>query len=66
MVAFDGLGNLLTNGRGGYYRWPVRPDPRSPQKLTVGPAERLPINRGCSPIAISKDGQVIAQSMFNG
>jgi serine/threonine protein kinase/Tfp pilus assembly protein PilF len=64
-VAFDGVGNLLTNSFGGLYRWPVRPDPDNPRRLRVGPAERLPFNPGGFPIAASKDGQVIAQSMYN-
>jgi WD40 repeat protein len=63
---FDGAGNLLTNGMNGFLRWPVRSDPANPRRLRVGPPERLPFNKGRNPIAASRDGRVIAQSMFTG
>jgi serine/threonine protein kinase/WD40 repeat protein len=62
-VCFDGAGNLLSNGFAGFFRWPVRFDPRRPSQLTFGPAERLPFNHGHQAIAASADGQVIAQAM---
>jgi WD40 repeat protein len=65
-LCFDGAGNLLTNSFSGVFRWPVRPDPTRPGRLTVGPAERLPFYPGDYPIAASPDGQVIAQPMFAG
>jgi tetratricopeptide (TPR) repeat protein/WD40 repeat protein len=65
-VFFDGAGNLLTNGFAGFFRWPVRPDPTQPGRLTVGPPERLPFHPGNGQIAASRDGQVIAQPMFAG
>ena len=64
IVRFDGTGNLLANGWRGFFRWPVRPDPLDPSRLTVGPVEVLPFNKGRYPIAASRDGRVIAQSMF--
>jgi WD40 repeat protein len=63
---FDGAGNLLTNGFEGFFHWPVRPDPADLRLLLVGPPERLPFNRGDCPIAVSRDGRVIAQTMFSG
>jgi serine/threonine protein kinase/WD40 repeat protein len=65
-LCFDGAGNLLTNSRAGFYRWPVRPDPASPGRLLVGPPERLPFPSGNRVISASQDGRVIAQSMWNG
>jgi serine/threonine protein kinase/tetratricopeptide (TPR) repeat protein/WD40 repeat protein len=65
-VCFDGAGRLITNGFGGLFRWPVRPDPTQPGRLTIGPPERLPFHAGNRAIAASRDGQVIAQAMFNG
>jgi WD40 repeat protein len=65
-VCFDGSGNLLTNGFAGFFRWSVRPDPTRPGQLIVGPAERLPFNRGNRQIAASRDGKVIGQAMYNG
>jgi WD40 repeat protein/Flp pilus assembly protein TadD len=65
-VCFDGTGNLLANGYRGFFRWSVRPDPLDPARLTVGPLEVLPFHKGRYPIAASRDGGVIAQSMFLG
>ena len=65
-VCFDGVGNLLSNSSGGFFRWPVRPDPTRPHRLFVGPPERLPFNPGTSEIAASHDGRVVAQSMWRG
>jgi serine/threonine protein kinase/WD40 repeat protein len=65
-LCFDGTGNLLTNARAGFYRWPVRPDPVNPGRLVVGPPERLPFPSGNKFISASLDGRVIAQSMWRG
>jgi WD40 repeat protein len=65
-ICFDGAGNLLTNSFVGFLRWPLRPDPARPSRLTIGPPERLPFHAGSSYIAASRDGKVIAQAMFNG
>src|SRR5262249_54730929 len=64
-ICFDGTGNLLTNSFAGFYRWPVRPDPASPDRLLVGPPQRLPFHAGDLPISTSQDGRVIAQSMWH-
>jgi serine/threonine protein kinase/WD40 repeat protein len=64
--AFDGQGNLLTNGNGGFYRWPVRADPGKSGHLTIGPPERLPFEKGNRQISASANGRVIAQSMWMG
>jgi serine/threonine protein kinase/WD40 repeat protein len=65
-ICFDGAGSLLTNSFVGFFRWPVRPDPARPDRLTIGPPERLPFHPGYFSIAASRDGKVIAQAMFNG
>jgi serine/threonine protein kinase/WD40 repeat protein len=65
-VAFDSTGNLLTNSFMGFFRWPVRPDPANSGRLRVGPPQLLPFNRGHSEISVSRDGRVIAQSMWVG
>jgi WD40 repeat protein len=65
-VSFDGTDALLASGSNGFFRWPVRSDPANRHRLTVGPPGRLPFNRGDSPISASRDGGVIAQSMWNG
>jgi serine/threonine protein kinase/WD40 repeat protein len=65
-ICFDGVGNLLTNSSVGFLRWPVRPDPARPSRLTIGPPERLPFHAGSCFIAASRDGKVIAQAMYNG
>jgi hypothetical protein len=38
----------------------------TPQRLVIGPPERLPLKLGQNVIAASADGQVIAQSMWTG
>jgi serine/threonine protein kinase/WD40 repeat protein len=63
---FDGAGNLLTNGFEGCFRWPVRPDQANPTRLVVGPPAPLPFHPGDREIAASRDGRVIAQSMWAG
>jgi WD40 repeat protein len=65
-ICFDGAGNLLTNSSVGFLRWPVRPDPARPSRLTIGPPERLPFHAGSCFIAASRDGKVLAQAMFDG
>jgi WD40 repeat protein len=65
-VAFDGVGNLITNGFAGAYRWPVYQDEMIPERLRVGHPERLPFRPGNREIAASADGHVIAQAMYNG
>jgi WD40 repeat protein len=65
-VAFDGQGNLLTNGFEGFFRWPVRADGDNPGRLIVGPPGRLPFHPGNHSISTCRDGQVIAQSMWEG
>jgi serine/threonine protein kinase/WD40 repeat protein len=64
VARFDGAGNLLTNGFNGFFRWPVHADPANPARLIVGPPKCLPFNKGRYPVAASRDGRVIAQSMF--
>jgi WD40 repeat protein len=66
-VCFDGTGNLLTNRlEEGFFRWSVKTDAAKPSRLVVGPPERLPFHPGNCPIAVSRDGRVIAQSMWAG
>jgi serine/threonine protein kinase/WD40 repeat protein len=63
-VCFDGAGNLFSNSFGGCFRWPVRPNQAQPNRFTIGPPERLPFPSAHDPIAVSLDGQVIAQATF--
>jgi WD40 repeat protein len=65
-VCFDGVGNLLSNSFGGFWRWPLRPDPAESGRWTLGPPERLPFEPGTAQIAASRDGRVIVQAMYNG
>jgi WD40 repeat protein len=65
-AAFDGVGNLLTNGYGGCFRWPLRLGPKPSGRGTAGPLERLPFKPGNRCIAASRDGRVIAQGMWFG
>src|SRR5262249_23131527 len=65
-LAFDGAGNLLTNGSKGFHRWPIRVDSTNPGQLIIGPAERLPFEPGNRRFGASKDGNVIAEAMFSG
>ena len=39
--------SLISSGKWGLYRWPIRPDPeRGPDAIRVGPPELLQGNRG--------------------
>jgi serine/threonine protein kinase/WD40 repeat protein len=40
-LRFEQSGALLTAGYSGLLRWPVRADPKAPDRLLVGPPERL-------------------------
>ena len=63
MVLFEPSGDLLTNFRGGFFRWPVRPPAAPGDPFRVGPPQRLAFpSGGHNVIAVSKDGQVIAQA----
>ncbi len=63
---FDAGGRLYTNGFGGCFRWPMRPDPADPGLLRIGPPDRLPFHPGEDGISVSRDGRTVAQSMFLG
>jgi serine/threonine protein kinase/Tfp pilus assembly protein PilF/WD40 repeat protein len=65
-VCFDGAGNLVANGFAGMFRWPIRADSANSQRLHVGPPERLPFYPGNRTVAVSQDGRVIAQPMYDG
>jgi serine/threonine protein kinase/WD40 repeat protein len=56
-LRFEPSGALLTAGVSGLLRWPVRADPKSPDRLLVGPPERL-LPRAHN-IGQSRDGRVI-------
>jgi WD40 repeat protein/Flp pilus assembly protein TadD len=62
-VLFEASGALLTSGAGGSFRWPIWPDPAAPERLRIGPPERLPLvgNIACSP-----DGRVMAGGQVGG
>jgi serine/threonine protein kinase/WD40 repeat protein len=57
-LVFEASGALLTLGRTGVSRWPVNADPSAPERLTVGPSERLPLPVGHA-LGQSLDGRVI-------
>ena len=61
---FDDAGNLFTSGLTGLYKWPVRPDPAFPGRLTIGPPDRLPFPGSNRSVDSSRDGGVIAQANF--
>jgi WD40 repeat protein/tetratricopeptide (TPR) repeat protein len=61
-VLFEPSGALLTNGRPGLLRWPVKADAAAPGLLRLGPPERLPLRGSNRPLACSHDGRVIASS----
>jgi tetratricopeptide (TPR) repeat protein len=63
-VLFDTSGALLTEGVGGPYRWPVRPDPAAPERLRIGPPQRLPLPGTLR--ASSPDGRLIVSSQNGG
>jgi serine/threonine protein kinase/WD40 repeat protein/tetratricopeptide (TPR) repeat protein len=58
-------GDLLTAGRQGFLRWPVRADPAGAKQYRFGPPEPLvPGHYVGTPCAISTDGQTIAIPNF--
>jgi serine/threonine protein kinase/WD40 repeat protein len=59
-VRFDLSGALLTAGYSGLLRWPVRDDPKAPDRLLVGPPQRLLAR--AEHIGQSKDGNVTVAS----
>jgi serine/threonine protein kinase/WD40 repeat protein len=60
-IAFEASGALLTEGAGGPFRWPVRPDSAAPGLLRIGPPQRLPLPQTIGKgLACSPDGQVVA------
>jgi WD40 repeat protein len=68
-VRFDASGRLLTYGANGLYRFPVRAEAGSPDRLHVGPPASFP---GMQPAPTqgsvfdaSNDGRVLAVSMIN-
>jgi serine/threonine protein kinase/WD40 repeat protein len=56
-LRFELSGALLTTGYSGLLRWPVGADPKSPDRLLVGPPQRLLPRAHC--IGQSRDGRVI-------
>jgi WD40 repeat protein len=65
-LAFEQSGALLTNSKDGFFRWPLRPGSSSPDRLRLGPPERLAFHEGASMIAVSHNGRVIVQAMYAG
>jgi len=66
-VAFDNSTSpaLVTNGPAGVYRWPLQAEPKSP-RLRIGPPQKLALPGTHSQIAISRNGQVVAQASYGG
>jgi WD40 repeat protein/serine/threonine protein kinase/Flp pilus assembly protein TadD len=66
-VVFQASGALVTDGSGGLFRWPVRPDPASAGLVRIGPPQRLPLpGAGLPEFACSPDGRVVASAQFWG
>ena len=67
-VLFEPSGALLTRTQFGLVRWPVHADRGEPERLTVGPPERVPValRRGDCNVARSADGSVLAASNWDG
>ena len=64
---FEASGALLTDGSAGLLRWPVQPDPASPQLLRIGPPQRLPLPRQrVGRDRMHPDGRVVAVAEFWG
>jgi serine/threonine protein kinase/WD40 repeat protein len=64
---FEASGALLTDGSGGPFRWPVRPDPASPGLVRIGPPQRLPLPGTVgTQLACSPDGRVVASAQYWG
>jgi serine/threonine protein kinase/WD40 repeat protein len=58
---FDRFGSLVSDGAGGPFRWPVRPDPGAPGLLRIGPPEQLPLSQSVGrEVTCSPDGRVVA------
>jgi serine/threonine protein kinase/WD40 repeat protein/tetratricopeptide (TPR) repeat protein len=65
-VAFDQSGTLYMTSWAGSFRLPVRTAAGAPDRLSVGPPERLPFGRGHSELAVSCDGRIIAKGYGYG
>jgi serine/threonine protein kinase/WD40 repeat protein/tetratricopeptide (TPR) repeat protein len=67
-VLFEPSGSLLTNVSTGLYRWPIRFEPTTPNRLHVGPPEHVPIplHPMVSAVAVSAAGDVLAATDFAG
>jgi serine/threonine protein kinase/WD40 repeat protein len=61
---FEPSGALLTAGKDGLQRWPLRRD--SPEPLDIGPPQRLPLPTAVGQIATSRDGLTIASAEYWG
>jgi WD40 repeat protein len=66
-VQFDpATGDLLTFGALGLLRWPVRSDPEFPQRLRIGPPQRLLAKPAFdNEFRISRDGRTIAAADYS-
>jgi eukaryotic-like serine/threonine-protein kinase len=59
-LLFEPSGDLLTMGRTGLARWPVRKDPADSNSLRVGPPDLLSTTKG-ERISHSRDGRILAR-----
>jgi serine/threonine protein kinase/WD40 repeat protein len=67
VVLFEPSGSLLTNGLSGLLRWPVELDPQVPQRVRIGPPERLAVPVAARlHLARSADGTVLAGGAWDG
>jgi WD40 repeat protein len=58
-VMFEASGDLLTSGRNGVRRWPVRPD-SGQGSFKIGPPRELPFTRSSGQITEDRAGEIIA------
>jgi serine/threonine protein kinase/WD40 repeat protein/tetratricopeptide (TPR) repeat protein len=70
-VLFDSTGAMWTNGVSGILRWPVRdhadsPNRLAPNRLVIGPPEKLPSPTSGEEMACSRDGSVLAIARYTG
>lgn len=65
-ILFDSTGAMLTNGVSGILRWPVHERADSPNRLVIGPPEKLPAPTSGEEMACSRDGRVLAIARYAG
>jgi serine/threonine protein kinase/WD40 repeat protein len=65
-VLFEPDGNLLASTPSGLVRWPIKRHESSPSRLVIGPPRQIPGFSAGAGMAISNDGQWLAQANSGG